>query len=69
MYRKDDSFLENIFRSQNEKFGRVLHVFVVLPGKKKKSENNGMRGNIKTMGREKLLLALHSGHSFTTAER
>lgn len=36
MYRKDDSFLENIFRSQNEKFGRVLHVFVVLPGKKKK---------------------------------
>lgn len=38
-------------------------------GKKKKSENNGMRGNIKTMGREKLLLALHSGHSFTTAER
>lgn len=36
MYRKDDSFLENIFRSQNEKFGRVLHVFVVLPGKKKR---------------------------------
>lgn len=68
MYRKDDSFLENIFRSQNEKFGRVLHVFVVLPGKKM-NENNGMRGNMKTMGREKLLLALHSGHSFTTAER
>lgn len=40
----------------------IICLVVFAGGKKMNARTNGMRGNVKTMGREKLLLALQSSH-------